>query len=81
MGEIVRRTTTLNAVGEHATAFLVGMNYHSCCPIDFDIYYVGSELSQKEKDKVIYYLLFQLTELKFSYTVETRFYNNNNNKI
>ena len=47
MGEIVRRTT-LNAVREQATVFLVGKNYHARCRIDFDMYYtlvtvIGSE--------------------------------------
>ena len=50
MGEIVRRTT-LNAVGDHATAFSVGKNYHSRCHIDFDMYYTLATVIDGEESQ------------------------------
>ena len=69
MGEIMRRTTLVNSIGEHATTFSIRKNYHSRCHIDFDMYYtlatvVGGEVSQKEDDEVIYYFVFPEYGLK-----------------
>ena len=60
---------TLNAVGEHVTAFSIEKNYHSRCSIDFDMYYtlatvVGGNMSQKEDNKVIYNFVFPEYRLK-----------------
>ena len=37
MKQIVDRTT-LNSIGDQATAFSIGVNYHSRCHIDHDMY-------------------------------------------
>ena len=60
MKQIVDRTT-LNSIGDQATTFSIGVNYHSRCHINHDMYYTlatvcgPKEVSTKE---VVYYFIF-----------------------
>ena len=66
MEEIVGRTT-LNTVGHQATAFSIGVNYHSRCHIDNDMYFtLATVVAPKEvpDDEVIYYFIFPAYQIR-----------------
>ena len=66
MKQVVARTT-LNCIGHQATAFSVGVNYHSRCHTDNDMYYtLAIVMAPKEvsAEKVIYYFLFSAYKIK-----------------
>ena len=66
MKQVVDRTT-LNSIGDQATAFSIGVNYHSRCHTDNDMYYtLATVMAPKEvsAEEVIYYFLFPAYKIK-----------------
>ena len=66
MKQVIDRTT-LNCIGHQATAFSIGVNYHSPCHIDNDMYYtLATVIAPKEvsADEVIYYFLFPACQIR-----------------
>ena len=61
MNEIVNNLT-LEVIGCQATAFLIGVNYHSRCHIDVDMFYtLATVIAPKDicVDNVIYYFILE----------------------
>ena len=57
----------LDAIGQQVTTFLIGLNYHSHCHIDVDMFYTpATAIAPKDicVDNMIYYFLFQNFEIK-----------------
>ena len=60
MDEIIN-TLTLESIGRHATAFSIGLNYHSRCHTDVDMFYTLATVIAPmgiSVDEVIYYFIF-----------------------
>eukprot|EP00536_Pseudo-nitzschia_multiseries_P009556 jgi/Psemu1/306631/fgenesh1_kg.270_\ len=60
MNEVVNRTT-LNAIGNHVTAFSIGKDYHSKSHTDVDMFYTRLTViapKHVSDDEVIYYFVF-----------------------
>ena len=61
MNEIVNNLTP-GAIAHQATAFLIGVNYHSRCHIDVDMFYtLATVIAPKDicVDNVIYYFILE----------------------
>ena len=68
MKQIVHRTK-LNTIGHQATAFSIGVNYHSRCHINNDMYYtLATVVAPKEvpADEVIYYFIFPSYQIRIT---------------
>ena len=66
MKQIVDRTA-LSSIGDQATTFSIGVNYHSRCHIDNDMYYTLSTviaLKEVPAEEVIYYFLFPAYQIR-----------------
>ena len=74
--QVVDRTT-LNSIGDQATAFSIGVNYHSRCHTNDDMYYtLATVIALKEvsADEVIYSFIFPAYKLGFHCEQAIRFY-------
>jgi len=63
----VVKNTTLDVIGDHAPAFSVGVNYHSRCHIDDDMYFTMATViapSTDHDDEIIYYFTFPTFAIK-----------------
>ena len=66
MKDTVQRTT-LNAIGHHATSFLIGRIYHFHFHVDLDMYYMLATVVAPEgisTEHVIYLFVFPLYKIK-----------------
>ena len=60
-------TTTLNAIGNQAISFSIGVNYHSRCHIDNDMYYtLATVIAPKDvsAEEVVYFFLFPTDQFR-----------------
>ena len=66
MMQIVKNTT-LDVIGDHAPAFSIGVNYHSRCHVDDDMYFTMATViapSTNHDDEIIYYFTFPTFAIK-----------------
>jgi hypothetical protein len=61
------KNTTLDVIGDHVPAFSIGLNYHSRCHIDDDMYFAMVTViapSTDHDDEIIYYFTFPTFAIK-----------------